>query len=538
MEKHRKKTFRSVTKKELEPGSKIEIKAGKDGIEETIFKGIVVKHGIQVKQQGNAYLKVECKDECVRMSIGRKNAYYENMTDSEVITKVLNQYKLKGTIEEISDPHKELIQYYSTDWDFLLSRAEMNGKLVIPDDGKVNVLAPKTEGEADITLVFGSTVFEFEAEIDARYQWKNVKASSWNYTSQERLEVQSNKADFREQGDLEGKKLADVIALEEYELQHSGHVLQAELQAWADASILKSRLAKIRGRAKSIGVPKIKPGMLLEVKGAGNRFNGLAYITGVRHELVEGSMYTNLQFGLSPEWFYQKPDFVDLPASGLLPAIHGIQIAKVVQIHEDPEGEHRILVKLPIISDGSRGTWARIASLDAGSERGAFFRPEVNDEVICGFINGDPRDAVILGMLNSKALPAPLTAEEQNSEKGFVTREQLKLIFNDTDKVVTVETPGQNKVVISDSEQSITLSDQHSNQIVMDSSGITIKSSKAVNISANTNISITANGNLSAEGTNTNLKAKAALVSEGMATAKFSSNGVTTLTGAAQVLIF
>lgn len=530
--------FPISNKSDFAPGTEVEIKAGKDGIEETVFKGIVIKQGIKVKQDGNAFLRVECKDQCVKLSIGRKNCYYENLSDSEIIKKILNRNKMMGTVEQISGKHKESVQYYATDWDFIVGRAEMNGKLVIPDDGQIKVEAPKTEGEPDLTLIFGDTLFEFEAEMDARYQWKAVKASSWNYTNQQLLEARSNQAAFQEPGNLTGTKLSEVINLEEFEIQHSGHVLQEELQAWADASLLKSRLAKNRGRAKSIGVPKMKPGMLLELKGVGDRYNGLAYVTGVRHELVEGSMYTHLQFGLDPEWFSQKMDITELPASGLLPAIHGVQIGKVVQIHEDPEGEDRVLVKLPIISQGQQGIWSRVASLDAGGQRGAFFRPEVDDEVICGFVNGDPRDVIILGMLHSKALPAPLTAEQTNPEKGFITRENIRLLFNDVDRVVTIETPGSNKVIISDKDQSIKLNDQHGSSIVMDSSGITINSSKAVNITAKTNISISANANLSAEGANVNVKGKAALVAEGMGTATFSSNGVTTLTGSAQVLIF
>ena len=531
--------FPISNKGDFVPGKKIEIRAGKDGIEESIFMGVIVKQGVKFKQQGNAFLNVECKDNCVKLTIGRKNCYYEDQSDSEIINAILSRNKITGTVEEITGKHKESVQYYTSDWDFLLSRAEMNGKLVIPDDGSIKVEAPNTEGDADLTLIYGDTLYEFEAEMDARYQWKSVKASSWNFTNQKLEKVKSNKVKFKELGNLAGDVLSKVIGLEEFELQHSGQVLPEELKAWAESSMLKSRLAKNRGRAKSIGVPKMKPGMLLELKGVGERYNGIAYLTGVRHELVEGAMYSHLQFGLTPEWFYEKnKNIVDLPASGLLPGIQGLQTGIVLNIHEDPDKEHRVLVNLPIMNQANQGVWARIASLDAGSNRGSFFRPEVNDEVICGFVNGDPRDVIILGMLHSKALPAPLTAEQANPEKGFITREKIKLLFNDIDKIVTIETPGKNMAIISDKEKSITLNDQHGNKIIMDSSGITIDSSKAINIKAKTNVSITASGNLNAEGTNTNIKGKALLVAEGTSSAKFSSNGVTTLTGSAQVQIF
>ena len=531
--------FPISNKNDFAPGVKIEIKAGKDGFNQTVFKGMVIKQAVKVKQQGNAYLNIECKDECLKLTIGRQNHYYEKLSDQEIIKKVLNRNKIPGKMEPTKGKHKELIQHYATDWDFIVSRAEMNGQLVLADDGEVNIQAPKTKGKADLTLIYGDTLFEFESELDARYQWKAVKASSWNYTNQKLFEARSNGVDFEEAGNITGKKLADVINRKEFELRHSGNVQPEELQSWADASMLKSRLAKIRGTAKFLGVPEMKPGQLIELKGVGNRFNGKVYVTGVQHQLVEGSMYTIAQFGLEPKWFYQTPDITETGASGLLPSIHGVQIGKVVQIHDDPEKEDRILVKLPIIDNKAKGVWARVASLDAGKDRGAFFRPEVDDEVICGFINNDPRDAVVLGMLHSKALPSPLKAEKPNPEKGFITREKIKLLMNDKDKVVTIETPGKNTAILSDKGKSITLEDSHGNKIIMDKSGITINSIKDIKLTAKAGVELGAGTALKGDGKTIDFNAKiGAFNANGTGGAKLSSGNITTLTGSKQVLIF
>ena len=96
----------------------------------------------------------------------------------------------------------------------------------------------------------------------------------------------------------------------------------------------------------------------------------------------------------------------------MLPAIGGLQIGVVSQLQDDPDGEDRILVQIPIIDNQEQGIWCRVSSLDAGDSRGAYFRPEIGDEVIVGFINEDPNDAVVLGMLHSSAKPAPITASD------------------------------------------------------------------------------------------------------------------------------
>ena len=73
--------------------------------------------------------------------------------------------------------HKELIQYYTTDWDFLVSRADVNGMVVLVDDGAIKVEPPALSGEAALAVVHGDTIFEFEAEMDARHQFSDVTSS-------------------------------------------------------------------------------------------------------------------------------------------------------------------------------------------------------------------------------------------------------------------------------------------------------------------------------------------------------------------------
>lgn len=516
----------------FEPGKEIEIKAGFDGDNRTIFKGLLIKHRIQVKGNGQTLLKVECKDQSVKMTVGRKNKYFEESTDSDIISEVLATYGLDGEVEDTVPQHKEVVQHHSTDWDFVLSRAEMNGKLLIVDDGQVDVKAPKTEGEPELSLAFGGNIVDFDAEMDARTQWKAVAGLSWDYANQQLFESETSSVEFSENGNLPGSTLAEVINLDKFEVRHSGHVQAEELQAWTDACMLKSRLAKIRGRAKFVGCPEIKPGMLVELGGVGDRFNGKVYVTGIRHELFQGNCFTNVQFGLDPDWCYQKEEVIDAPAAGLLPAVNGLQIGKVVQLQDDPDGEDRILVKLPIVDNEAKGVWARVCTLDAGADRGSFFRPEIDDEVVVGFLNDDPRDAIVLGMLHSSAKPAPIPGSDDNHEKGFVTRSQMRMWFDDDKKIITIETPAGNSLVFSEEDTAITMTDQNGNNLTMDPNGITIKSAADINIEAPGNINIKASGNLSMEGVNVEGKAQAQMKMEGQAAAEFSAGGNTTVKGA------
>lgn len=479
----------------FKPGNAIEIQAGYHSDNTTIFKGIIVKHGIKILRDRHSLLEIECKDIVAKTTAGKKNKYFYDSKDTDIIEEILNAYSITvNTTSDATDAeHKEVVQYYTTDWDFIVCRAEVSGKLIIPDDGTVLVKKPDFTQQPIALLQYGGNILELEAMMDSTYQYAGVSASGWNYANQQ-LSVQDAVAPvIQEEGNISSADLSGVFDLDTYKLFHSGNVSDPELRGWASTQLLKSKLSKIKGRIKFLGFADVKPGNLVELQGVGDRFNGIAFVSAVRHSINDGNWYTDINIGLSPKWFAQEDEVSAIPASGLIPAISGLQIGIVTQLENDPDGEHRIQVRVPVIDATADGIWARVACLDAGNERCAYFRPEVSDEVIVGFINDDPRHAVVLGMFNSSALPVPtdvFSEKDDNHIKGFVTRSKLKFTFDDEKKIITLETPAANKIIINDDEGSILLQDQHNNKITMNSDGITVESANDLVLKAANNVSI------------------------------------------------
>ncbi|WP_294212972.1 type VI secretion system tip protein VgrG [Chryseobacterium endophyticum] len=506
----------------LIPGKEIEITAGYHSEEETIFKGVVVKHNIKVRN-GSSYLIVECRDKAVKMTLGRKSKYFYDSKDSAIIEELIGNNGLKADVQATANSHKELVQYRASDWDFMLTRAQVNGKLCFVENGTVTIAKPDFGKKEVETVVYGSSVHEFDGEIDARDQFSKITAKTWSYTDQELTEVEAQDPAISLNGNLSPGDLAKVFGIEDLQLKHGGNLTQSELQEWGDAKATFQQLAKTRGRVKFQGIPSVLPGVTLTLQGVGNRFNGKIYVTGVRHEIADGNWLTDAQFGLSPTWFSETYDISEMPGSGIIPSISGLQIGVVSQLESDPDGEDRILVQIPIINSEEEGIWARVATLDAGENRGSFFRPEIGDEVIIGFINDDPNDAVVLGMLNSSAKPAPLTAADENNEKGFVTRSEMKMIFNDDKISYTLETPKGKKLILNEDEDVIKIQDEHSNILTLNKDGISMESGK--------DIKIKAKGDVKIEGVNVSVKASAQFKAEGSSGSELKSGAVTVVKG-------
>jgi Rhs element Vgr protein len=535
------KDFPVSNAEHLKPGAEIKINAGYDQDEETIFQGIVVKHGIKISENNYARLIIECRDKAVGMTIGRKNANYVDTSDSDIIDKLIgNCSGLSSEVASTEPKHKELVQHYCTDWDFMLSRAEVNGLLVIVDDSKLTIKPPQTGESPQLKVTYGEDLMEFNADIDARSQLSTVSGASWDLKTQAVIEEEVGPQTLNKQGDLDSAELAKVIGLKSFRLQTSAPVEKSVLKAWADAQQVKAGLARIRGRMKFQGSAKAKIGTLIELEGVGNRFSGEVYVSAVNHVISQGNWVTEVEFGLSPNWLAEKRDLVVPPASGLIPGIEGLQIGVVTKLDEDPEGQHRIQVSVPVLQEETAGVWARLVNFYASEGIGAFFFPEVGDEVVLGYFNNDPSHPVVLGSLYSTKRKPPYSLSADNFIKALVTKGNLKLEFDDEKKIITIVTPGKNKIVISDEDQSILLQDQNDNKAELSSNGILLDSPKDISINAKGKISIDAVGDVSMsskadvklQGLNINNNADVGFVAKGSASAELSASGQTTVKGA------
>ena len=186
------------------------------------------------------------------------------------------------------------------------------------------------------------------------------------------------------------------------------------------------------------------------------------------------------------------------------------------------------------------GVWARLAQYHASSGFGAFYLPEVGDEVVLGYFNNDPSHPVILGSLYSSARAPPYAIAAENNTKALVTRSKVKIEIDDDKKVITITTPANNKIVLSDDAKSIILQDQTDNKVTLDPGGITLESPKDIKITAKGTmtldavgkIAITSKADVNVGGANISCDAQMAFTGKGAASAELSASGQTTVKGA------
>lgn len=534
-------TFPLSETETFKPGAAVVIQLGYNQKVTNIFTGMVIKHSIKISGDNNARLIIECKDKAIAMTVGRKNANYIDKKDSDIITALVGAYAgLTADVAATTTTHKELVQFYCSDWDFMVARAEANGMLVNLDAGTVNVKAPAVSASPVLSLTYGIDIIDFSADLDARHQFQKVSGNAWDLATQAVQQSEAASATLNEQGNITSATLASVIGLSEFRLQSTVPLESEFLTSWAKAQQVKSGLARIRGHVSFQGSALAKPDTLIELAGVGARFNGNVFVSGVNHSVVDGNWITHVEFGMSPNWFTESTEVIAPPASGINAGISGLHIGVVMKLDADPESQHRVQVSIPTMSATTDGFWARLANFYSSNSVGAFFLPEIGDEVVLGFFNDDPSHPVILGSLYSSKNSPPYTMEAANNTKAIVTRTKMKMEFDEDKKIITIITPGANKIVISDDGKSILLQDQNSNKVTLDSAGITLDSPKDITLTAKGKIVMTATQNIEATaqmdikqtGLNITSTANVGFTAKGSATAEVSAAGTTTIKGA------
>lgn len=535
-----KQTFEITDSDTFKPGTKIEIKLGYQSKNDSVFKGIVTKQIIKVDDISGSKLQVICKDEALKLSINRKNGIFAKIKDSALIEKIAGDYSLSKDVTATTTEHKEIVQYYVTDWDFVISRAEVNGLVVITDSGKLTVAKPAVSATPELQVQYGYDLIEFDGELDATFQYSGVQGNAWDMSSQKVINATASEPSVNEQGDITGKNLADVLSAGTRNLNSSVPVVQDDVKGWADATLLKSRLSRFKGSITFQGSSKAKVNSTIKLMGLSSRFNGNAFISGVTHTIENGRWNTEAKIGLSAEWFVEKHSVSSPLASGLLPGVEGLQTGIVKKINGDPDNEFRVQVEIPILGDDSDTVWARLSTFYAGNNIGAYFMPEVNDEVILGFMNNDPRFPVILGSLFSSKIAAPETPDEKNTIKTLITQSKLQLKFDDENKVITVLTPGGNTMVFTDKDKGITITDQNSNKIEMNDSGITITdkssnkvemTSSGITVDSQSSLTLKAAQDVTVQGMSVTVSGDQSATVKGSSECEVSSGGQTSVKG-------
>lgn len=178
--------------------------------------------------------------------------------------------------------------------------------------------------------------------------------------------------------------------------------------------------------------------------------------------------------------------------------LYGICIG-VVTNNQDPDGLGRVKVRFPWLSDAVESNWARVLAPMAGKDRGIYFLPEVNDEVLLAFEQGDIRFPYVLGSLwNGKDKPPETNKDGKNDRRTIKSRSGHKIVLDDSDdkpSIEIVDKTEKNRIFIDSAKNAMEIKVEGDLSIEI-GGDLKIKTKGKIDIDAKQDLAAATKGNL------------------------------------------
>lgn len=502
-------------------GAKVKIFAGPAGGEAKILliSGEVTALEAEIDETGT-HVVARGYDVSHRLHRGRNTRTFVDTSEGEIVRRLAQQAGIElGEVEDPPTNHALVSQANQSDYDFLRGRArEIGFDLAVRGDKLyfqqpiASSTAPDVgtiQTENPLALALGANLNAFLPRITAAEQVNQVEVRGWNPDEQQTVAATAQASTTSvDLGGMNPASAASAFSTDskfvvgDRPLKDPG-----EVQRVADsvAEQIGSAFAEADGIAD--GDPLLKAGTAVSVAGVGKPFEGRYTITASRHVIGPGGYRTH--FTVSGR---QERSLLGLASGGVTSGaasaggapIYGVVIG-IVSDCDDPQKQGRVKLKLPWLSGEYASDWARVIAPGAGKQRGIAFVPEVNDEVLVAFEQGDVRSPYVLGGIWSGAFPPPDSGDLVDG--GAVAHRVLQ--SRNGHRIVLSDGDGDEGVIVSSSDG------QHTVTISTSNPGtIEIKTSGSVKISGQS-ISIKADTTLELEGATVSIKGTAATTIKG-----------------------
>jgi phage protein D/phage baseplate assembly protein gpV len=491
---------------------------------------------------GGTFTVIRGYDQTHRFFRGRRTASYQQMTASDIATKIAQRAKLQiGEVTATTTVFDHYSQAGQTDWEVLSALARANNLEIAVREGKFSFTSPTVASKAPpagggastdpLVLELGKDLLRFRSILTSAGQVGNVEVRGWDVATKNALTATEAAETKRiELPTVTPKALAKTFGDPTYVATDVPYRTQAEVDeaAKALADEVASAFAEFEGTAR--GNPKLRAGAAVSIDGLGEPFDGKYTITTSRHRFDPLTGYTT-SFSVTGR---QDRTLLGLASNG-----HGKAPAVIVigQVSDaaDPEKSGRVKLTFPWLSADYVSDWARTVQSGAGKDRGWQVLPEVGDEVLVAFEQGDFRRPTVVGGLfngvdtmprgpmdlvdggtgkiNRRSMVSRLghrvdlvDASGKEGVRVATTDEKLKLIMDHSGTTITLHADG--KVVI-EGTQGIAI-DSASANMELKGNQIKIKATGGVTVDGGSGaVDVKAGGQLSLTGASAKLEGSA-----------------------------
>jgi phage protein D len=471
------------------PGKAVIVSVRGETKEEAVFDGEIVELEPDF-HPSTQILTVRAFDRLHRLSIGQHTRTFQNVTDSDLVKKLAQEVGLRPVSGPTTQVHRHVFQNNQTNLAFLRGRADALGYLLFVQGDALH-FEPPSASKPPISLEWGVNLGEFHPRLTTAGQATEVTVRGWDPATRQEIVGHAKKGAGTPQ--IGEKQAGGEMAQNAYhvEPQSQGVIRPVRSQAEADAlaqALADQRASRyIEADGVCAGNPLVVAGAAVQISAVGDRFSGTYFITSATHVYAAQSGYvTRFSIsGLHPSTLLSVLQPQHIGSLSVTQQTMSLVIG-IVTDNQDPDKLGRVKVRYPVLSADHASDWARVVSAGAGSDRGVWFTPEVNDEVLVGFEMGDIHHPYVIGGLwNGKDKPPNASADAVRGGKVA-----MRIIMSREGHYIAM--------LESDDVKGIVIKDTSGNAIALNAKEkqLEIRCSGDALISADGNISIEAGQNL------------------------------------------
>jgi phage protein D/phage baseplate assembly protein gpV len=457
-------------------GKHVEIFMGYAGDLHPMIMGEITAVNPTFPQSGAPTLAITGYDRSHRMRHNNPDRFTFNyVNDSLIAAQIALENQLVPVVDPAPTTPRTSILQHGSDWALLSELAERNFFQVFVRWDKLYFRFPRPQTKL-VTLEWGRNLSSFSPRLSTAGMAGLQVLRDYNYKLAETIvTVLPAAAVSGDLDDLVERLGSDAI---EHLATLGRRVIRDQpVDNFIDAATVARALLRhlleglYEGSGSCIGIPSLRAGDMVEIAGVGRRFSGRYTLHKVTHTINSGGYQT--RFDVSQKTNLSllgslRNKIAETPTPSRQEPQYGVVVG-IVGNNLDPEGLGRVQLKLPHFSDTNLSEWARIAVPMAGDDRGIYFLPEIGDEVLVAFDQGNINRPVVVGSLwNGQARP-PEQNSGLNARKVIRSRSGMQIVFD--------ETPGSEQLTLTNSSgSSITLDDANGDIVIEAQGNVKIKS--------------------------------------------------------------
>jgi len=495
-------------------GAHVEISIGYLGNTRKMITGSISALTVDFPSSGPPTIQVDGFDSLHNLTRGTSHRHFAGPTpdsgppDSQIVAEIAAEMGLTPSVDETKLRKRPRVQNHTTNFAFLEELARANGYSLWVEDGTLFFKSTRPAPEI-IKLERGKTLLSFSPRLSTAGQVRTVEVRGWDPIQKQSFAARAPQgAKTRSELSLTGQQQIEkgTGGQSEMVIENAPVTSAEEAQQLADAIYDHQLQTTVTGSGSSVGHPEIHVGTILDLSGLG-RFDGQYTVTEATHTVSDSGYQTSFQVNSSAalSGLFASPGDLSSAFSGSDRGQGhgmGVRIGLVAE-NKDPEGLGRVKVKFPGSSESDTGRWARLAVLMAGAERGVFFLPEINDEVLVAFEYGDLARPYVLGALwNGKDHPPETNADGKNNLRLIKSRSGHLVRLDDTDgqeKIEIIDKSGKNRLTFDTAKNTISI--QAAKDVSIEAKQGTIKlSAQTIELASSAETKIQAQGGATLDG--------------------------------------